>query len=182
MNIPNALSVLRLLLVPVFIFVFFADFEGAYYAAGAVFLFAALTDVLDGYIARKYQRITKLGRLLDPLADKLMKGAASVCLAVAGVIPVWAVLLIYFKELSMLAGTLLFYKRMRDVPASNLLGKAAEFSLCALTLAEIVFPVPVQISNALWLAVLAAEYGAGIAYAFRASKSINQAKEEVHED
>ena len=82
----------------------------------------------------------------------------------------------------MLAGTLLFYKRMRDVPASNLLGKAAEFSLCVLTLAEIVFPVPVQISNALWLAVLAAEYGAGIAYAFRASKSINQAKEEVHED
>ena len=168
LNVPNALSVLRLFLVPVFVLVFFADFEGAYYAAG--------------YIARKYQRITKLGRLLDPLADKLMKGAASVCLAVAGVIPVWAVLLIYFKELSMLAGTLLFYKRMRDVPASNLLGKAAEFSLCALTLTEIVFPVPVQISNALWLAVLAAEYGAGIAYAFRASKSINQAKEEVHED
>ncbi len=182
MNIPNALSVLRLLLVPVFIFVFFADFEGAYYAAGAVFLFAALTDILDGYIARKYQCITKLGRLLDPLADKLMKGAASVCLAAAGVIPVWAVVLIFVKELSMLAGTLLFYRRLHDVPASNLLGKGAEFSLCALTLAQILFPIPAGLSNALWLAVLAAEYGAGIVYAFRAAKSMNQAKEEIHEN
>ncbi len=182
MNIPNLLSILRLFLIPVFVIVFFSDFSGAYSAAGAIFLFAALTDVLDGYIARKYQLITKLGRLLDPLADKLMKGAASVCLAVAGIIPVWAVILIYFKELSMLAGILLFYKKSQDLPGSNIFGKTAEFLLCALTLAEILFSLPSQISNILWLVVLTAEYSAGVVYAIRASKSMKQAKEEFHEN
>ena len=68
LNVPNTLSLLRLLLIPVFVVVLFSGVPGAYYYAAGIFLLASLTDILDGYIARKYNQITKLGRFLDPAA------------------------------------------------------------------------------------------------------------------
>ena len=182
LNVPNTLSLLRLLMIPVFVLVLFSGTPNAYYYAAGIFLLASLTDVLDGYIARKYNQITKLGRFLDPAADKLMKVTAIICLTILGVVPVWVIIALFAKELLMLCGGILFYRRSSDFPASNLFGKAAEFFLCALVLAHILFPIPETVSAVLWCTAIAAEYFALTVYAVRTWKSFNQAKEESHEN
>ena len=72
MNIPNQLTLLRILLIPVFVLVFYLPFNGNNYFACLIFTLAALTDVLDGYLARKLNQTSSLGAFLDPVADKLM--------------------------------------------------------------------------------------------------------------
>lgn len=180
MNVPNALSILRLLMIPAFVLTLFSGSPNAYYIAAGIFLAAALTDILDGYIARRFDQITKLGRFLDPLADKLMKATAIVCLCVIGMIPVWVVVLLFVKELLMLCGGLLVYRRAGDFPASNVFGKAAEFFFCALILAHILFEIPETLSLILWCVSILAEYLAMVIYAVRTWK--NLAKEEPHEN
>lgn len=125
MNIPNLLSLLRLALVPAFVLVFFADSPYAYRYAGLIFIIASATDALDGYIARKYNMITRLGRVLDPLADKLMTAAAIVCITIAGIAPIWIIIIFVIKEALMGLGALIMYKRIDDVLPSNMLGKVA---------------------------------------------------------
>lgn len=91
MNLPNKLSVLRLLLIPVFVAVFYVNFPYHYLVAAIVFAVAAFTDFLDGHIARKYNLITDLGKFLDSSADKVLVLSALVLLVDAHVIPgVWA--------------------------------------------------------------------------------------------
>ena len=122
MNIPNMLTVLRLFLVPVFILVFL--FEGDQKTAAAiVFIIASTTDVLDGYIARKYNMSTKTGQLLDPLADKLMQIAVVVSLLCAKMVPLWFVLILASKELLMILGGFFLYTKKNFVK-SNVFGKA----------------------------------------------------------
>lgn len=122
MNIPNMLSILRLFLVPVFILVFL--FEGDQKTIAAiVFIIASITDVLDGYIARKYNMSTKTGQLLDPLADKLMQIAVVVSLLCAKMVPLWFVLVLASKELLMILGGFFLYTKKTFVK-SNVFGKA----------------------------------------------------------
>ncbi|MBT8765038.1 CDP-diacylglycerol--glycerol-3-phosphate 3-phosphatidyltransferase [Metapseudomonas boanensis] len=80
MNIPNLLTVLRVLLIPVFILLFYLPFSWSYLAASAVFAIAAVTDWFDGYLARRWQQSTPFGAFLDPVADKLMVAVALVLL------------------------------------------------------------------------------------------------------
>lgn len=80
MNIPNLLTVLRVLLIPVFILLFYLPFGWSYWAASAVFAIAAATDWLDGYLARRWEQSTPFGAFLDPVADKLMVAVALVLL------------------------------------------------------------------------------------------------------
>lgn len=80
MNIPNLLTLLRIALIPVFVVVFFMSFSWSNFACAAIFTVAAITDWLDGYLARKLQQHTNLGAFLDPVADKLMVAAALVML------------------------------------------------------------------------------------------------------
>ncbi|WP_407290615.1 CDP-diacylglycerol--glycerol-3-phosphate 3-phosphatidyltransferase [Stutzerimonas zhaodongensis] len=80
MNIPNILTVLRVLLIPIIILLFYLPFKWSYLAASAVFAIAAITDWLDGYLARKLQQSTPFGAFLDPVADKLMVAVALVLL------------------------------------------------------------------------------------------------------
>lgn len=82
-NIPNLLTVLRVLLIPVFILLFYLPFSWSYLAASAVFSLAAITDWLDGYLARRWQQSTPFGAFLDPVADKLMVAVALVLLVEA---------------------------------------------------------------------------------------------------
>ena len=84
MNIPNKLTILRIILVPVFVACFYLPVEGAMYIAAAVFVVAYFTDMLDGYIARKYNLITDFGKLMDPMADKLLTAAAMIMLTAYG--------------------------------------------------------------------------------------------------
>ena len=78
MNIPNLLTVLRVLLIPIFILLFYVPYHWSYMAASTVFAIAAATDWLDGYLARRLQQSTALGAFLDPVADKLMVAVALV--------------------------------------------------------------------------------------------------------
>ncbi|MEK2610076.1 CDP-diacylglycerol--glycerol-3-phosphate 3-phosphatidyltransferase [Pseudomonas shirazensis] len=80
MNIPNLLTVLRVLLIPIFILLFYVPYHWSYMAASTVFAIAAATDWLDGYLARRLQQSTALGAFLDPVADKLMVAVALVLL------------------------------------------------------------------------------------------------------
>ena len=76
MNLPTKLTVLRIIMIPVFVATFFIQFVGHYAISAAVFALAAVTDFLDGYIARKYDMVTDLGKFLDPIADKVLVAAA----------------------------------------------------------------------------------------------------------
>ena len=87
MNLPNKLSVLRLILIPVFIAVFYVDFPYHYLVACVVFAISAFTDFLDGYLARKYNLITDLGKFLDSSADKVLVLSALVIITDANVLP-----------------------------------------------------------------------------------------------
>ena len=118
---------IRLLLVPVFVVVYFRTSAEPKYAALAIFAAASLTDMLDGYLARKLNQITDFGKLFDPLADKLMVLSALVCQAVTGVFPWAAVIVVACKELFMVIGGLFLLSR--DVVVySNIFGKAAQVS------------------------------------------------------
>lgn len=90
MNLPNKLSLLRIILVPVFAAVYLLNFAYAPLVSVIIFIIAALTDFLDGYIARKYNLITDLGKLLDPIADKLLVGTALFLIAYSQPLkPLW---------------------------------------------------------------------------------------------
>ena len=83
MNLPNKLTVSRVVMIPVFIVFFYVNFKGHYLAALAVFCLACLTDFLDGKIARKYNLVTDLGKFLDPIADKVLVLSALVVMLTA---------------------------------------------------------------------------------------------------
>ena len=122
-HIPNVLSIIRILLVFVFIYLVFARDD--LFAAIIVFLVAGATDVVDGFLARRYGWITNLGKLLDPFADKLMQCTALVCLCLKDIIPLWFVIPFFVKELSTLLIGLMVIKRRNVVVVSKWYGKAA---------------------------------------------------------
>jgi CDP-diacylglycerol--glycerol-3-phosphate 3-phosphatidyltransferase len=125
-TIPNVLTMIRLLLIPVFVIVFFNTPAGQdRIAALIVFAVASITDMFDGMLARKLNQITDFGKLFDPLADKLMVITAMVCQAIAGVFPWAAIIIVGCKELLMMLGGLLLLNR--DVVVySNYVGKTAQ--------------------------------------------------------
>lgn len=95
MNLPNKLTVLRVLLIPVFMVLLMT---GHWYWSASIFIIASLTDALDGHIARKYKLITNFGKIMDPLADKLLVTAALLCLCQLGVVAAWMVFVILARE------------------------------------------------------------------------------------
>jgi CDP-diacylglycerol--glycerol-3-phosphate 3-phosphatidyltransferase len=98
MNIPNTLTLSRIFLAPVFVPVFFWESRAGAVLALAVVCVSELTDLFDGWAARKYNQVTDLGKLLDPLADSISRLTVFVCLAVGGIAPVYFVLLILYRD------------------------------------------------------------------------------------
>lgn len=101
MNLPNKLTILRVILIPIFVvFLLAADSFGPWsvYVALVIFVIASLTDLLDGKIARKYNLVTNFGKFMDPLADKLLVVSALVCYVELERIPAWIVLIIIARE------------------------------------------------------------------------------------
>jgi cardiolipin synthase len=125
-TVPNILSMLRLALVPVFL-VFIV--RGDYVVSLAVLIVASLTDLLDGYLARRLGQVTRLGQLLDPAADRLYIVATLVALALRDIVPLWLVAVLVGREV-VLAGVLVVLRR-HGYPALQVhyLGKAATFLL-----------------------------------------------------
>jgi CDP-diacylglycerol--glycerol-3-phosphate 3-phosphatidyltransferase len=98
MNLPNKLTILRIILIPVFVVFLLINIPYGDYFAAAIFILAALTDSLDGYLARRWKQVTRLGVLLDPLADKLLITAALISLVELGRIPGWIAIVIVGRE------------------------------------------------------------------------------------
>ena len=98
-NLPNCLTVSRILLIPVFVLLFASPDEGRAVASAMVFGLAALTDLLDGYVARRRKQITNLGKLLDPVADKLLIVSALVLLVQFQRVATWVVIVMIAREI-----------------------------------------------------------------------------------
>lgn len=122
MNVPNGLTLLRILLVPAIVIELLYGYTGA---ALLTFLAAALTDGLDGFVARSRRQRTELGRVLDPLADKALLASAFVTLAVRGDLPLWLAIIGVSRDVMLMVGSLVLYilaGRLGNPPSA--LGKA----------------------------------------------------------
>lgn len=100
MNLPNKLTLFRVILIPFFLFFLLTGYGGAYsrWIALGIFVVASLTDLLDGKIARKYHLITNFGKFMDPLADKLLVCSAMIAFIELGQMPSWVVIIIISRE------------------------------------------------------------------------------------
>lgn len=156
MNAANRITVLRILLIPVFmVFLLTNVSHGAWYAA-AVFAIAALTDSIDGYVARSYKQVTVMGQFLDPLADKLLVSAALVALVGLGKLSAWIAILIISREFAVSGLRLVAMAEGRVIKASGL-GKVKTIAQVIAIIAWIILPeikaaAPVRASLD-WLAI-----------------------------
>lgn len=105
-HVPNILTILRFLLIPVIVFYIFT---GNYILAFVFFTISGLTDIADGFIARKFNLISNFGKLMDPLADKLTQIATLASLVFTDIIPVWILLIVLLKEFIMICGASFLY-------------------------------------------------------------------------
>ncbi len=123
MNIPNVLTVIRFLLIPVFAYEYLQDYV---VWATIILVLSGVTDVLDGYIARRYNLVTKWGVVFDPIADKLTQLTVAFCIAFKGVQIMWvAFALMLAKELVLVCGGIKLYRKADVVVPANWFGKVA---------------------------------------------------------
>jgi CDP-diacylglycerol---glycerol-3-phosphate 3-phosphatidyltransferase len=167
MNLPNALSITRIFLVPLLVVVLLTKFEERIVfgwrkeiVAAAIFALASFTDWLDGYLARRRGQVTPLGQVIDPLADKLLTSAAFLSLVQMGVAPAWMVAIIIGREFAVTGLRNLAYSRGVAMPASSL-GKFKMISqvvtILALILGDVYWPELLVIGRAgLWVVVVMA--------------------------
>ena len=168
MNLPNKLTTLRMILVPVFIIVYLA---GYHYASAVIFIAASLTDFLDGHLARKYDLVTNFGKIMDPLADKLLVTSAFVCMVQEGIVAGWMVIVILAREFAITG--------LRSVAASEGVVIAAAWSGKIKTVTQMIAIIFLLFGNwpfclisfpfdriMLWIAVIMTIYS-GIEYIYK---------------
>ncbi len=105
-HLPNILTIIRFLLIPIVVIYIFS---GNYILAFVFFTISGITDIADGFIARKFNLISNFGKLMDPLADKLTQIATLASLVFADIIPIWILLIVLFKEFVMICGASFLY-------------------------------------------------------------------------
>ncbi len=154
MNTPNQLTILRFLMVPLFMIFMLYDFIPFAQVIGTViFVLAFFTDWLDGYLARKHNEVTNFGKIMDPLADKLLVTAALICLTASGVISSWVSVVILAREF-IVSGIRIAAASEGNVIAASMWGKAKTmWQFIALTLA-LLLGKNLFIDICIWLAVL----------------------------
>src|SRR5438046_194294 len=166
MNLPNALTLTRIFLVPLLVVVLLTKFEGRLIlgvpkelVGAAIFGLASLTDWLDGYLARRRKQITTFGQVIDPLADKLLTSAALISLVQMNLAPAWMAVVIIGREFAVTGLRSLAYARGVVIPASPL-GKikmvAQVVAILALILAHGTRELLVVGQAALWVVVITA--------------------------
>lgn len=122
MNLPNKLTIARMCMVPLFMVALLINTPASRIIATVVFALASLTDMLDGQIARKYNMITNFGKLMDPLADKVLTAAAMICLVELGDLAAWIAVVIIFREY-LITGLRSVAANENIVVAANIWGK-----------------------------------------------------------
>lgn len=159
MNLPNKLTILRIILVPVFVVIMLSNCFGnaSRWVALAIFIIASLTDLLDGKIARKYGLVTNFGKFMDPLADKMLVCSALICLVELGRISSWMVIVIVARDF-VISGFRLVAAESGKVIAANYWGKfktASQMVMICLLIADIqygFFPLLSEIFK--WIALI----------------------------
>ncbi len=173
-NLPNSLTLLRIFLVPFLVVVLLTKFYGREYVGLAIFLIAAITDFLDGYFARRYNRMTRLGALLDPIADKLLMSAAFISLVELGLARAWMIVIIIGREFAV-SGLRSIAAQQGVTIAASPLGKGKMISqviaisllILGYQLGEFLFIGTV----ALWIVMFFA-LGSGVDYFIKFSRAV----------
>ncbi|SCY69594.1 CDP-diacylglycerol--glycerol-3-phosphate 3-phosphatidyltransferase [Alkaliphilus peptidifermentans] len=152
MNLPNTITIIRFGLIPIFIIMFFSTSSNAIVYSILIFILAGVTDMLDGYIARKYNLVTKWGQAMDPLADKLMQLTVLICFTIKRFLPIWVIVIVGIKELLMVSGGLFLYtQKGKIVIAANQYGKMATV-LFYVAIISVAFRLPYYI-YLVWISV-----------------------------
>lgn len=179
MNIPNLLSIIRLILVPVFTYEFVVCDD--FFTAGILLVISGITDCLDGFIARKFNMITNLGKILDPLADKLTQVMTVFCLAMKDYPIMWYLFaFLIAKDLVLLLGGIFIYKKKESVVSSNWFGKTATIIFyVAVTIVTLFYPLLTEfmkttIAVIITLACVTALLGYVFTFFSKHSKKIQQ--------
>ncbi len=121
--IPNCITIFRIILVFLFMYFFNSGYDNHNIISGLVFVIAGISDILDGYIARKYSLQSDFGRLMDPLADKLMQITVAICIATVEKSLMWVPIVLMLKELVMILGAARLLKKENIVVSANKFGK-----------------------------------------------------------
>lgn len=127
MNTANKLTMLRVILIPVYLVVWYLNFPGNNYVALAIFIVASVTDFIDGYVARHYNQVTDFGKFMDPLADKMLVLTAMICFCAMGRFPAWALVIVMAREFAV-SGLRLIAVDNGRVIAAGWSGKVKTFS------------------------------------------------------
>lgn len=174
-NLPNALTILRIFLVPLLVVVLFTRTQFGVFVGAAIFGVAVATDYLDGYLARRRNQVTRFGILLDPIADKLLMAAAFLSLVEMDLVPAWMVMIILGREIAVTGLRNVVIGRGILIPASGL-GKAKMVSQVVAVFALLFSrPLPWLVPFAklcLWVAV-ALTLASGVDYFWRFFKGEN---------
>lgn len=177
-NLPNTLTLSRIFLVPLLVVVLLTRTEGWQLIGAGIFAVAALTDWLDGYLARRRRQITTLGIMLDPVADKMLISAAFISLVQIGLAPAWMVVVIVGREFAVTGLRMVAVEKGVMIPASPLgKGKMATqvIAILLLILGETFLgPVASVAPAALWLTVVLALWS-GVDYFVRFYKKVSGA-------
>ena len=148
LTIPNLLSMVRLLLIPVILWLYIG--AGNNILAIAVIILSGLTDVVDGYIARRFHMVSDFGKILDPVADKLTQGALILCLTVTYDWMKWLIVLFVLKECAMLIMGFLVIRKENSVNSAQWHGKLNTVALYGIMSLLILFPtMPLALANTL---------------------------------
>ena len=149
MNLPNKLTILRIVLVPIMVIIPFLNIKGelwgipiTYLIIDLIFIIAAITDKLDGYIARSKNQITTFGKFLDPLADKILVLAAMVMLVEFGHLPAWIPIIVIFREFVVSGYRLIAVQKDGNVIAANVWGKMKTVSQMIAVILAFIDPNP----------------------------------------
>lgn len=157
MNLPNFISLARLLTVPVIVWLML---EGQWFWCFVLFCLAGLSDAVDGFLAKKLNMQTRLGRYLDPIADKSLLVAIYITFGVQGLLPTWLVILVASRDLLIVGGSLLLYAlNLEHEPRPLLISKintALQIGLAALILAQLGLSLSILAPWSDWLVVLVA--------------------------
>lgn len=139
-NIPNYITMFRLFLVFVFIFLFNSEIDNKSLCCVVTYILAGASDVADGFLARKFKIVSNFGKLMDPLADKLMQITVALCIASMEPSLTWVPVFLILKELAMVLGAAKLFRKDNIVVQANFFGKLASVIYFMVFLVLMIFP------------------------------------------